>query len=179
MLVTWIALAIVPLVFTSWGWRLVLIPVGRVVIPLAWKVLMALIWIGFAGGVLMMPLTYRTFGFDLSDAVFMWSPQQWAEHRRQREENINAEGTYDPGWRENRGLPPLHADWDGEVDHLLPAWTAIPLGGGLLLLAIAGRRKLRERAKGRGTGDRMSPPGRRGQLAHFTYRRPRESTDDN
>jgi hypothetical protein len=111
----------------------------------------------WTAGVLMMPLTYRTFGFDLSDAVFMWSPKQWAEHRLQREENINPEGTYDPGWRENRGLPPLDADWDGEVDHLLPGWTSIPLSGGLLLLAIAGRRKLRDRTKGRFAADRVLP----------------------
>ncbi len=34
---TWVALALFVLVFTRWGRRLVLIPVGRVLIPLRWK----------------------------------------------------------------------------------------------------------------------------------------------
>jgi hypothetical protein len=170
MLATWIALAIVPLVFTNWGWRLVLIPVGRVVVPLAWKALMALIWIGFAAALLMMPLTYRTFGFDLTDAFFLMSgPEQRAEHRRQREERINPEGSYDPGWRVRRGLRPLPSDWKGEVGHLLPAWSAIPLGAGLLFLAIAGRRKLRARAEGR-AANRILGIRRRGQPVRLTYR---------
>ena len=113
LIATWLFIALFVLVFTAWGWRLVLIPVGRVLIPLLWKTLMFLVWTGFAGAVLMMPVTYRTFGWDLSDVLLAPVPELREKHRREREENYDPSGMYEPGWREKRGLPPLPEDWDG------------------------------------------------------------------
>lgn len=142
---TWIIFGLFVLLFTSWGWRLVLIPVGRVLIPIVFKTLMFLTWTGFAAGVLLMPVTYRTFGWDLTDVVLAELPEAHARHRRTREEDYNLSGMYEPRWRERSGLAPLPADWDGEGEHLLPTWSMVPIGGGLLVLAYIGMRRLRLR----------------------------------
>ncbi len=140
LLATWIFIAMFVLVFTAWGWRLVLIPVGRVLIPLIWKTLMFLVWTGFAGAVLMMPVTYRTFGWDLSDVLLAPVPELREKHRREREENYNPSGMHEPGWRAKRGLPPLGTRWDGSGPHLLPGWSLLPIGAGLVFVMTRRRR---------------------------------------
>jgi hypothetical protein len=119
--------------------------VGRVLIPIALKTLMFLTWTGFAAGVLLMPVTYRTFGWDLTDLVLAQLPEAHARHRRAREETYNLSGMYEPRWRERSGLAPLPADWDGEGEHLMPAWSLVPIVGGLVFLAVAGKRRPRRR----------------------------------
>ena len=142
LIATWLFIAFFVLIFTAWGWRLVLIPVGRVLVPLLWKTLMFLVWTGFAGAVLMMPVTYRTFGWDLSDVLLAPVPELREKHRREREENYAPSGMFEPGWRAKRGLPPLPEDWDGQGVHALPKWSVVPMGVGLAALVIAGRRRL-------------------------------------
>jgi hypothetical protein len=68
----------------------------------------------------MMPVTYRTFGWDLSDLRLAPAPELREKHRRDREENNNPSGMHEPGWRQRAGLPPLPDDWDGTGPHLLP-----------------------------------------------------------
>ena len=104
---------------------------------------MFLVWTGFAGAVLMMPVTYRTFGWDLSDVLLAPVPELREKHRREREENYNPSGMHEPGWRERSGLPPLADDWDGAGPHLLPKWSAVPVGASLVLMMLAGRRRAR------------------------------------
>ena len=147
LIATWLFIVLFVLIFTAWGWRLVLIPVGRVLIPLLWKTLMFLVWTGFAGAVLMMPVTYRTFGWDLSDVLLAPVPELREKHRREREENYDPSGMYTPGWRGKRGLRPLPMDWDGEGVHILPKWSVVPAGAGLVALVVAGRRRLRQRVR--------------------------------
>lgn len=148
LITTWLFILMTVLVFTVCGWRVLLMPVGRVLIPLHWRTLMFLVWTGFAGAVLMMPVTYRTFGWDLSDVLLAPVPELREKHRRDREENYNPSGMHEPGWRQRAGLPPLPRDWDGTGPHLLPRWSAVPVGASLtlLIMLLAGHRRARARS---------------------------------
>ena len=149
LIATWLFIALFVLVFTAWGWRLVLIPVGRVLIPLLWKTLMFLVWTGFAGAVLMMPVTYRTFGWDLTDVLLAPVPELREKHRREREENYEpVRGCTSPGGGRSEGLPRLPDDWDGEGQHALPAWSLIPAAIGILVFRRASKASVKGGAMG-------------------------------
>jgi hypothetical protein len=136
------------LVFTAWGWRWVIIPVGVPLLSLFFRVLRFVIWFGFFWGVLDSTFSYRLFGtgptIALSHIVLGKSGQQL----RWEMENASApDGRPAPNWRVKRHLRPLPKDWDGEGEHILPSGSLWVLLGGILALwirSVVRRRRRRE-----------------------------------
>lgn len=119
----WFALAMMPIVFTNWGWKKILIPVGWALLKFLFKAFQWGWWSGFVLVLFMTPLTYRTWGFTLMHLI---EHDQQFYYEYERDHDMST--MYNPYWRKKQGLPPLDSRWTwspNNVEHALPTWTVI------------------------------------------------------
>lgn len=132
-----IAFAVFAIVFTVWGWKHVLAPLGYILAKVVTNGFRLLIWTGFVCALLAMPGVYRTWGVDIGDLItFPLDPDLRAQYLEQRENRITPEGNFEPGWRTKR-----HQPWDGKRHHSWPTWTIILPVVGIYGLVRLTRRK--------------------------------------
>lgn len=135
ILAYWIALMMFPVLFTSWGWRRVLIPFVWPCIKLLFKAIIFTWWFGFINVLFWTPLTYRTWGFTMIHLLYKigGSPTEQYRFYREYEMNHTFSSVPEVNWRHWHNLPELPLDWQWSPDstwHLLPTWTValIPIG---------------------------------------------------
>ena len=99
---------------TVWGVTRVIIPIFSV----AWGTLRVVV----IGTLIILPLFtgtwFRLFGYNALDGFrLLESNNNMNQIFRDREENYNLSGAWEPNWRENAGLPPLPKDWNRVSEH--------------------------------------------------------------
>lgn len=148
-IVVLLAFMIVPVIFTAWGWRHIIIPIGVPIAKMAWWSLIVIIWLGFAVGVTQSGWFYRAFGFCPAWTfleAFSPNPQQV---RWKLENSVRPDGGWEPNWREIEGYDPLPPNWDGTPKSLLPAWSfpIVCVGIGIAGLKMRRRQAQKQRSK--------------------------------
>jgi hypothetical protein len=75
---------------------------------------------------------FRLFGYNGFDIAWVGlNGHQKQELRLYRENNHEFNGHWNPNWREQHGIEPLPADWDGESYHRWPALASLLIPAGL------------------------------------------------
>lgn len=126
---------IVPIVFTAWGWQHIINPILWPLLKLWGRLLVIVVWVGFAFSITGSGWFYRAFGVGMGDLIIALAPSEKARHYAiwHREDTITLDGHWEPHWREHHGLPSLPPDWEGPIEHALSAWW-LPV----ILLVIVG-----------------------------------------
>jgi hypothetical protein len=153
----WAFFILLPVVFTWWGWKNVLFPIGIPLLKYTFVLLLFLVWFGICSAIMASPTWYRTFGWNTFTVAAESDPDSYGARDLlwTQENSVTPEGAYEPNWRTNRGLRPLSPSWHGqpEPEHKLPGWTAIFIPLGIIGLMWARNARLARRIKDDGGRD--------------------------